>query len=309
MRFVRFRAHSGWTALANVYVDGELKESGRSRFETHLEGCSRCRVALGELRIAKAAVSRMSQVPAPRSFRLTPAMVSDVAKPPLEKSRGTSLVLRGAQFTAAIAASVFVVSLAAGVLFSSERGGNSALTASTAQESSPQKSAAPAQDSSANRSAVGGSGQDLPKSTGTVVSSPPATPSAPVTGASAGGRTGDLGSPGATPRVPATGIQPGGFSPAPGSVVGTAVDTAPPGTGQDTVSKGDASALAAGADLPPLNGSNSLPDAAVSTNAGRDGDSGPSRIRLLQFALGALTFAALVTAFAASKRRGRTFPR
>ena len=308
MRFVRFRAHSRWTALANVYVDGELKESGRSRFETHLEGCSRCRVALGELRIAKAAVSRMSQVPAPRSFRLTPAMVSDVAKPPLEKRRGTSLVLRGAQFTAAIAASVFVVSLAAGVLFSSEHGGNSALTASTAEESSPQKSAAPAQDSSANRSAVGGSGQDLPKSTGTVVSSPPATPSAPVTGASAGGRTGDLGSPGATPRVPATGIQPGGSSPAPGSVVGTAVDTAPPFTGQDTVSKGGAPAPAA-AGLPSLNGSKSLPDSAVSTNAGRDDDSGPSRMRLLQFALGALTFAAIVTAFAASKRRGRTFPR
>ncbi len=304
MRFSLFNRHAAWLSRANGYVDNELATAERSRFDAHLAGCHRCKAALAELDVVKAAIAQMVEVSSPHSFRLTPAMVADVATVRADGRRPSPVFLRGAQFATGIAAAAFVVSLAVGVL--DQRGGNTnaVLTASSDHETSAQKSGAPSQDSSSNRSAVGGAGQEAPKAHATVASSPPATPSAPVTGASAGNGTGEVVSPGASPRPPATDAQPLGPSPVLGSTGPPTVAPAAPATGAGSQLAPPVTVVGT---LSLVNGEEQFAAAPPSPGEAADSHSRASRLRVLQSGLGALTLLALIALFAASKRRGRNF--
>lgn len=57
------------------YLDGRLAPPERARVEEHLVACGRCRQELEELRTVVRALRGLSQVPVPRSFRLSPAQV------------------------------------------------------------------------------------------------------------------------------------------------------------------------------------------------------------------------------------------
>ncbi|MGB6836109.1 MAG: zf-HC2 domain-containing protein, partial [Dehalococcoidia bacterium] len=64
----------------SAYLDGRLAPPERARVEEHLAACGRCRQELEELRTVVRALRGLSQVPVPRSFRLSPAQV-ETARP------------------------------------------------------------------------------------------------------------------------------------------------------------------------------------------------------------------------------------
>lgn len=101
-------AHRRWSDQASAFVDDELDAAARVRFERHLAGCARCAADVEALRSVKLLVSRMPEVAAPRSFRLTPQMVAAPA-PPVR--RAAPVALRTAQFAAGLAVIAFVAVL------------------------------------------------------------------------------------------------------------------------------------------------------------------------------------------------------
>ena len=62
----------------SAFIDNELEESARLRVERHIESCTPCTEALGELRAVSLAISELPAVPAPRSFTLRQADVDPV---------------------------------------------------------------------------------------------------------------------------------------------------------------------------------------------------------------------------------------
>ena len=70
------RPHSRLRAQSNAYVDGELVPAAHRRFEAHLAGCEECTLAVDASRAVKAHLAAVPMEEAPRSFRLTPQMVS-----------------------------------------------------------------------------------------------------------------------------------------------------------------------------------------------------------------------------------------
>jgi hypothetical protein len=116
------RPHSRWDATAGSYVDGELQEPKRGRFERHLAGCARCRQRTGELRQVRLLIASMDEVAAPRSFRLTPAMLSEAPAAPRPEAQTPRLAwaARAAAATAAVAVIALIATLAAGSSTSSE---------------------------------------------------------------------------------------------------------------------------------------------------------------------------------------------
>jgi hypothetical protein len=108
MSFLDLGRHRRWSAMATAYGDGSLEESERPRFERHLGGCSRCATQISDERALRTALRSLPDLAAPRSFRLTPAMLV-AAEPASRPSRALAWANTGAKLTAGIAAAALAV--------------------------------------------------------------------------------------------------------------------------------------------------------------------------------------------------------
>ena len=193
------KPHSRWQSQASAYIDDELGGKARRRFEAHLGGCTACQDQVQALRQAKHFVAALPEVPAPRSFRLTPAMLGEPARAPVVAS--PSWAFRGAAVVAGLAAVAFVTVLAidgsqsGGSTTSSrvpaaDRAGGQTVAASNGTAAGAQENANPLTP----RAATSTKGIAAPESSGAGAQSLPATPlsgatvpAPPLTGSSAGG--------------------------------------------------------------------------------------------------------------------------
>ena len=115
------RPHSRLRAQSSAYVDGELGPAAHRRFEAHLAGCEECARAVDASRAVKAHLAAVPMEEAPRSFRLTPQMVS--APLALVQRPRSAAPLRLAQATTALATFALLTVATVGVF-----GGSGALT-------------------------------------------------------------------------------------------------------------------------------------------------------------------------------------
>jgi anti-sigma factor RsiW len=103
-----FRPHRSWELQATAFVDGELDASRAGRFERHLSACEACRVRVAELRGLKSLVAGLPEVQAPRSFALTPAMLSESSRAHASRPDASPRwAFRGAQVLAGAALATF----------------------------------------------------------------------------------------------------------------------------------------------------------------------------------------------------------
>ncbi len=132
-----FRRHSRIHEMLDAFVDGELGRSEAARVEAHLPSCASCREAVAATRALKASLVALPQAPAPRSFRLTPAMV---AQPLSRPSRtATPGFLAVARFAAAASVAAFAVVGTLNLTSNGGTGGDHAMSASGVAESADLK--------------------------------------------------------------------------------------------------------------------------------------------------------------------------
>jgi anti-sigma factor RsiW len=222
MRLFSFRrSHARFTAAADAYVDGELRDSESRRFEAHLTGCARCQALVSEARALKSALVDLPELEAPRSFALTPAMLaaqpSGFARAVIARTPAYMYAMRG---IAAAAVAVFAV-----VAISGLNGGGSERSASSPERQTSLSAAEAPRDNSAksatdsSQAAAVPSAPGLAGSSGGGVSGQSAATTPAVTPAASGAQA-------ATPPAP----QPGGTFSAdstPPEALGEAI-TAPP---------------------------------------------------------------------------------
>ncbi|HZP26684.1 MAG TPA: zf-HC2 domain-containing protein [Dehalococcoidia bacterium] len=68
----------------SAYLDGELNVRQSVRLDAHLETCEACRGLLEELHLTRDTLGRLTAVPAPRSFALTPQQAAGAPAPRLK---------------------------------------------------------------------------------------------------------------------------------------------------------------------------------------------------------------------------------
>lgn len=152
MRLAFLHRHEKFRRQVDAYLDSELPAAGVARFESHLAGCFSCAAAVQEGRELKVLFAALQPVEAPRSFRLTPAMVAAAAPARPQPARQPAMALRFAQVTAGVA--IMALATVAAIDFA---GGNSdsdeqTMMATGSAESA--KSAPLAQDAAGGTSGV-----------------------------------------------------------------------------------------------------------------------------------------------------------
>ena len=115
-----FERHRRWHKQLDAYVDGELRADELAAFEAHLRSCARCEPEVLARRELKQMAATLPQLPAPRSFQVTPGML--VEAPKERAHRGTPVVMRLAQMTAGLAAVAFAGVVAAHITQGDETG-------------------------------------------------------------------------------------------------------------------------------------------------------------------------------------------
>ncbi len=93
----------GWLPLISDYIDGTLPKFDVVRLEAHLAECVQCASDLEGLQQAANILQRLPDLPAPRSFTLTPAQARRLKPTP---------IFRFAQVAAAIAAAFLLFAFA-----------------------------------------------------------------------------------------------------------------------------------------------------------------------------------------------------
>ena len=180
--------------MADAYLDGELRPGELAKFEAHAAGCAECSALLETGKALKASLGAIPAVAAPRSFRITPAMVKERAPAPAAKR--VTPVLLVARVGAAASVAAFAV---VGTLQFSSTSDDGMTTASAPTY---ELAAGAAEDDSANHAdgadKDGDDGEVVPMGTESPQLAPP--PSAEVGGA---------GVPEATP-APGTGPETAG---------------------------------------------------------------------------------------------------
>jgi anti-sigma factor RsiW len=134
MRIPFFRGHSRWEAMVDASVDGALSPREAARLEAHRSACAACSRALEATLALKAALATLPEVEAPRSFRLTPAMVA--AKPAVRRPGPPLAVYRFAQAAGGVALAAFVAVVVID-LGDPGRGGDGDNLAAGAREAAP----------------------------------------------------------------------------------------------------------------------------------------------------------------------------
>jgi hypothetical protein len=92
-----------WMPLISDYIDGALAETASVRLQAHLSECPTCTADLEGLQQTQSLLRRLPEIPAPRSFTLTPAQAQR-----LRPSR----IYRVAQFATAMAAAFLLFAFA-----------------------------------------------------------------------------------------------------------------------------------------------------------------------------------------------------
>lgn len=195
-----FHRHAHWLQSADAYIDGELTPSELARFEEHLADCDRCEAAVDAARSTKTLLAAAPPLRAPRSFTLTPQMVSQAE--PADVSR-RPVALRLAQAATAIAVVAFATVLT--IDLTSSGGSNSPQPLSASEQVTSAKSAT---DTSAPAATPDRTSVTTPAASPSPTTPPTSVPIAP-------------------PPTDGAGAQ--GFSPSPSpSPTPSAVATAPP---------------------------------------------------------------------------------
>lgn len=106
-----FRRHARYRDLVDAYADAELSPADAARMDTHLATCADCRAVVDSARVMKASVAALPEVAAPRSFRLTPAMVAPQRPVPTKAATPGFLILARVGAAASVAAFAIVATL------------------------------------------------------------------------------------------------------------------------------------------------------------------------------------------------------
>ena len=133
------RPHSRLRAQSSAYVDGELGPAAHRRFEAHLAGCEECTLAVDASRAVKALLAAVPMEEAPRSFRLTPQMVSAPVTP-VQRPRSAA-PLRLAQVTTALAAFALLTVVTVGAFAGSSSDSTATMALDSALSSNESKAA------------------------------------------------------------------------------------------------------------------------------------------------------------------------
>lgn len=96
-----------WLPLISDYIDGILPEASRNRLELHLAECATCPSDLEGLQQTVGLLQRLPEIPAPRSFTLTPAQARRLKPAPFYR-----VALTAAALAAAFLVFAFVLDLA-----------------------------------------------------------------------------------------------------------------------------------------------------------------------------------------------------
>lgn len=211
-----FGRHMRWQKQLDAYVDGELSAGAAHRFDAHLRECARCGPEVAARRELKRMAAALPELPAPRSFRITPGML--VEAPERAQARGVPVVMRVAQVTAGLAMVAFVGVLVADL---SQDGGTNQQRAASDDDAAGSQlgeadagAGAPAPDGTPFAAESTGSSTVLPELDDDSVSGAGAEPS--PSDASAHAEPADRNSitgeqPAESPPQPASGV-PGGES-------------------------------------------------------------------------------------------------
>lgn len=101
------RTHSRYREMADAYLDGELRSGDVSKFEAHANDCAECSTMLAAGKVLKASMGAIPMAAAPRSFRITPALLQE--RVPAPAPVRTTPVLMVARFGAAASVAAFAV--------------------------------------------------------------------------------------------------------------------------------------------------------------------------------------------------------
>ena len=174
MRFPSLRRHSRFARDLDAYVDGELAHARVRVLEEHLARCTTCARIVEESQFLKRMAAALPEVAAPRSFRLTAAMVAEQpkARPQPVAQRWQLNLVRGA-------AAVAVVGLFATVTVDLTRGSGSSNTTASGSKAADFESAADKLASGAASGATALSAQSAPAISPALASPAPAVPDAP----------------------------------------------------------------------------------------------------------------------------------
>lgn len=171
------KTHSRYREMADAYLDGELRPGELARYEAHAASCAECSAMLETGKALKASLGSIPAVAAPRSFRITPAMVQERA--PVPAAKRVTPVLLVARVGAAASVAAFAV---VGTLQFSSTSDDGMTTASAPTY---ELAAGAAEDDSANHAdgadKDGDDGEVVPMGTESPQLAPP--PSAEVGGA------------------------------------------------------------------------------------------------------------------------------
>ena len=209
--------HSRWSGRLHAFVDGELHPDAAGRFEGHAAECADCAFAIADARNLKQALRALPELEAPRSFRLTPAMITPRREPAklvaVPAPRKWTPAIRFAQVTAALA----VLGLVAA--------GTADLTAGSTSRDSTARTAAPV--------AEAGMAQDLAGATtvpakGASAPARAATTAAAVAPAASGNGGGAAGG---IPTAPATETGSDSYSESAAPQPAAPPDSGPPASG------------------------------------------------------------------------------
>ncbi len=129
IRIPFLRKHNTYREMADAYLDGELRPGDLAKFEAHSATCEECGAMVAAGRVLKQAVTAIPEVAAPRSFRITPAMLAE--RTPAPKPMKASPVLMVARFGAAASVAAFGV---VGTLQFSSTSGNDGRIAATSPQ-------------------------------------------------------------------------------------------------------------------------------------------------------------------------------
>ena len=161
MRLFSFlHPHNRWQRDVDAFADRQLTPSAAERFDRHLGGCAECIFAVEESRRLTQMLRAMPERPAPRSFRLTAAMVAGPAMaPPMRAApQPAGRPAYGLRLAQAVGGLALVGLISAGVVDFASNGGSSEERASSALTNAaaeaPVAAAAPVQDLSSKGAAV-----------------------------------------------------------------------------------------------------------------------------------------------------------
>ncbi len=166
MKFLIVRPHERHRRRIGAYVEGALAPAERTRFTAHLAACETCARAVDETRTLVSALRQLAPREAPRSFRLTPAMVSKAAPVARRPLIARPAFVNGARAVAGLAAAALAVAVvldvAPGAGGENDGARDLRVPASEAQDASSQSKAVPSVEAFAVASASASSNLTAP---------------------------------------------------------------------------------------------------------------------------------------------------